>query len=187
MLKQEIRQIVFEKRKNIFNYTILKELFLKNFYSIEFLTKIKGEIIAGYYPFQNECDILNILKFYSKNNTIVLPVVLEKNKKMIFRKWDGSNESLTANPMFKNKILEPNKTCQELQPTIVFTPAVAVDIYGNRIGYGGGYYDRTLRDINCLKIATIYDFQLFNEKLNVDKNDIKMDYILTEQTFKKVL
>ena len=80
MLKQEIRQIVFEKRKNIADYAILKELFIKNFYSVDFLTKIKGKIIAGYYPFQNECNILEILKFYSKNNTIVLPVVLEKNK-----------------------------------------------------------------------------------------------------------
>ena len=186
MLKQEIRQIVFEKRKNIADYAILKELFIKNFYSVDFLTKIKGEIIAGYYPFQNECNILEILKFYSKNNIIVLPVVLEKNKQMIFRKWDCSNESLVANSMFKNKILEPNKTYEELQPTIVFTPAVAVDIYGNRIGYGGGYYDRTLQDINCLKIATIYDFQLFNDKFNVEKNDIKMDYILTEKIFKKI-
>ena len=114
------------------------------------------------------------------------PVVLEKNKQMIFRKWDCSNESLVANSMFKNKILEPNKTYEELQPTIVFTPAVAVDIYGNRIGYGGGYYDRTLQDINCLKIATIYDFQLFKDKFNVEKNDIKMDYILTEKIFKKI-
>ena len=185
MLKQEIRQIVFEKRKNISNYRNLEKLFIKNFYSIDFLTKIKGEIIAGYYPFQNECNILEILKFYSKNNTIVLPVVLEKNKQMIFRKWDGSNKSLVANPMLKNKILEPNENCQELQPTIVFTPAVAVDIYGNRIGYGGGYYDRTLQNINCLKIATIYDFQLFNDKFNVEKNDMKMDYILTEKNFNK--
>ena len=190
LLKKEAREIVFKKRKSI-SHLLFKKLnntFYKNFQSLDFLKPFKNQVIAGYCAFDDECNIFEILKHYSKNNLIVLPSIVEKDEKMVFRKWSCRFDDLAANILFKKtKILEPKNTCAELSPTIVFVPAVAVDIYGNRAGYGGGYYDRTIKDLNCIKIATVFDFQVFDEEIEHNKNDVAMDYILTENRFFKNL
>ena len=186
MLKKEVRKIIFKKRKSYDNsfFNSLNDIFYNNFLSTNFLTSIQNTTIAGYYAFDNECNIFEILKYYSKNNHVVLPSIVEKNKSMIFKEWDCTIDKLEVNKLFKKtKILEPVHDCKELKPNIVFIPAVAVDIYGNRVGYGAGYYDKTLCNIDCIKIATVYNFQVFNEEIEHDKNDVAVDYILTESKF----
>ncbi len=190
ILKKEAREIVFERRKNSGPcfFDNLNALFYNNFLSIDFLTAISNMIIAGYCAFDNECNIFDILKYCSKNNNIVLPSIVEKNKSMVFREWSCAMGDLEKNVLFKKmKILEPVCGCREMEPNIVFVPAVAVDIYGNRAGYGAGYYDRTLCNINCIKIATVYNFQIFNEEIEHNENDVAMDYILTENKFISII
>jgi 5-formyltetrahydrofolate cyclo-ligase len=65
---------------------------------------------------------------------------------------------------------------------IVIVPGVVFDIYRNRIGMGGGFYDRFLKNISeeTKKIALAFEFQVLNEKLPVDENDVKVDVIITE-------
>ena len=62
-------------------------------------------------------------------------------------------------------------------------PGLAFDKYGNRIGYGAGYYDRYLGAYsinNWIKIALAYDFQIM-DRLNVNEYDIRTDYIVTDK------
>lgn len=66
------------------------------------------------------------------------------------------------------------------KPDLIIIPALSCDIYGNRLGYGGGYYDRFLSETKSgVKVAIIYDC-LLCESLPVENTDIPVDIIITE-------
>ena len=83
-------------------------------------------------------------------------------------------------------IPEPIKQ-KKLVPTILLIPMVAFDKNCNRLGYGGGFYDRFLeknQNINLIKIGLAFSFQKVNQ-LPVNKFDKKLDYIFTEKKIYK--
>jgi len=63
---------------------------------------------------------------------------------------------------------------------LVIVPGLAFDSSGGRIGYGKGFYDRFLKNINAKKIALAYNFQVI-ESVPSDPHDVKVDKIITEQ------
>jgi len=69
-------------------------------------------------------------------------------------------------------------------PDILLVPLVAFDKNFNRVGYGGGFYDRYIKKIKKIKkvitIGLAYSFQKV-KKISVDKNDIKLDFVITEK------
>ena len=82
-------------------------------------------------------------------------------------------------------ILEPRGTTrpgEDCDGLIVFVPAVLVDKQGNRIGRGGGWYDRTLAmlDGRAIRMALVYEFQLI-EEVPVENWDLPVDLIITEE------
>ena len=100
---------------------------------------------------------------------------------MSFKSWIFK-ESLYVN---KFGILEPKDTKKEIIPDLIMVPLVAFDERLNRIGYGKGYYDRSLQKISKIKKKTIflgiaYSFQKCR-KIPVNKHDFKLDYIFTER------
>ncbi len=79
-------------------------------------------------------------------------------------------------------ILEPPKIIDtNEQIDVAIFPGVAFDLFGNRIGYGKGYYDKYMSNLtyNPYKIGICYDFQLLNE-IPSDTHDVKLNRILTE-------
>ena len=60
---------------------------------------------------------------------------------------------------------------------MVVVPAVALDTDGNPIGFGGGYYDRFLKQVNCTRIARAYDFQIL-DSITSTKNDLGVDPVI---------
>ena len=103
----------------------------------------KNKIIGGYFPINFEFDCLQILKkFYSNGYSISLPII-KRNHQMDFYKWD-INDPLTISSF---GIPQPLKL-KKVYPDIIFVPMVAFDKYRNRIGYGGGFYDRYLEKIS---------------------------------------
>ena len=88
-------------------------------------------------------------------------------------------------PLYVNKmgIPEPDQT-KKVYPDILLVPLVAYDKYNFRLGYGGGYYDRYIQKIsNIKKILTIglaFSFQK-SDKIPINNNDKKLDFILTER------
>ena len=100
---------------------------------------------------------------------------------MSFRSW------VFEEPLYVNKfgMLEPKNYGKAIIPDIIMVPLVAFDKQLNRIGYGKGYYDRSLKKINKNKKKTIslgiaYSFQQC-KKIPVNKHDFKLDYIFTER------
>ena len=161
------------KKKN-FDFSTLFNLIKKYFY------KKNRIVIAGYYPSNYEVNILKFLKKCSeKNFTIALPVV-KNSKLMNFKKW------IFEEPLYVSKfgILEPKSLNKDILPDVIIVPLVAFDKKLNRIGYGKGYYDRSLKKIKKIKkkILTIgisYSFQQC-KNIPVQKHDFKLDYVFTE-------
>ena len=108
--------------------------------------KITKKIIGGYYPVNFEVDDLKLLKkFEKKNFNISLPVV-KKNFQMDFYQWSFFD------PLKINKygIPEP-ETKNIVYPDVLLIPLVAFDKNLNRLGYGGGYYDRLIEKLSKKK------------------------------------
>ena len=172
-LLQRKKKYIKAKKFN-FNFNLIFKLIKKHFYK-------KKIIIAGYYPSNYEVDILNFLKKASKKKfKIVLPVVSSSNK-MSFKSW------IFKEPLYVSKfgILEPKNSNREIIPDLIMVPIVAFDHRLNRIGYGKGYYDRSLKKISKNKKKTIslgiaYSFQQC-KRIPVNKHDFKLDYIFTER------
>ena len=175
--KSLLRLKFINKRRNFYSKN-LRFPFDKIFKLIKKNYPQKKVSIAGYYPSDYEVNVLDFLSKLNKNkNKVCLPVI-KKNYKMDFKCWNP-NEPLYIN---KYGILEPPKKNATLAPVIILVPLVSYDKNLNRIGYGKGYYDRTLNRIkkNIIVIGMAYSFQEC-KKIPTNKYDYKLDYIFTEK------
>jgi|TARA_B110000444_G_scaffold98992_1_gene93812 5-formyltetrahydrofolate cyclo-ligase len=179
--KSKIRKKIFQLRKK--NY--FKNLRIKPNKILKFLEtlNIKDKIIGGYYPYNYEADTLEVLKkLENKNYQISLPKI-SKNNKMNFYQW-SFKEPLSINTF---GIPEPISK-KKVNPEILLIPLVAYDGALNRLGYGGGFYDRYISSITndkkIIKIGLGFSFQKIN-KLPTNQFDKKLDYIITEKNFIK--
>ncbi len=175
--KSTIRNRIFQLRKK--NYP--KNLFIKPDIILNFLEKkkLKNKIIGAYYPYNYEIDTLNIINKLEKKKFIISLPRISKNKLMNFFQWTFK-EPLKINtygipePLSKKKVY----------PDILLIPLVAYDQGLNRLGYGGGFYDRYLSSIEknkkIIKIGLGYSFQKIN-KLPINQYDKKLDYVITEK------
>jgi len=141
--------------------------------------KKTNKIIGGYYPVNFEADDLELLKkFEKKNFNISLPVI-KKNFQMEFHKWSFS-DLLKIN---KHGIPEPVSK-NIVYPDILLVPLVAFDKNLNRLGYGGGYYDRLIEKLSKKKKITTIGLAFSVQKIDkvpINKYDQKLDYIVTNE------
>jgi 5-formyltetrahydrofolate cyclo-ligase len=111
-----------------------------------------------------------------------LPVVMGQGLPLLFRKW-GPRDLLIEGPY---GIMEPSSRLPEVLPDIVFVPLAAFDRRGHRIGYGAGYYDRTLQALRASKailaIGVAFSVQEV-EAIPEDRHDERLDYVITEKEF----
>ncbi len=180
MNKSKLRNQIFKLRKENFN----KKIKIKPKKILSFLkkNKINFNSVGGYYPCNYEIDNLEILNFLrSKKAKISLPIIREKNQMDFFEFTD--KDILKIN---KYGIVEPISV-KKIYPDIIFIPLVAYDNNLNRLGYGGGFYDRYLARIvkikKILKIGLAFSYQEL-KKIPINKYDKKLDFIITE---KKIL
>ena len=145
------------------------------------------KIIASYISFKSEISTRFLNKFIFRNNkTLCLPVINKNSETLIFRKYDYFTKLIPG----KFGILEPSETNEEILPEIILTPCLAFDKNGFRLGYGGGYYDKTfiyLRKKNhkFISIAVAFDGQRVDEVVH-NSFDQKINYILTEKELYEV-
>jgi len=172
------RHLLLRKKKYLssknFKFDLIFKLINKHFNK-------KKITIAGYYPSDYEVNILNFLEKASKKNfKIVLPVV-NSSRIMSYKTW------IFKDPLYVSKfgILEPKNSKEKIIPDLIMVPLVAFDNELNRIGYGKGYYDRSLEKISKIKkkmisLGVAHSFQKC-KSIPVNKYDFKLDYIFTER------
>ena len=167
------RKKKYSKTKK-FNFNLIFSLIRKHFHK-------KKIIIAGYYPSNYEVNVLQFLEKASKKNfRITLPVIKSLNQ-MSFKEWTFKD------PLYVNKfgMLEPKNSKGNIIPDLIIVPLVAFDNHLNRIGYGKGFYDRSLNKIkkikkNIISLGIAYSFQKC-QQIPINNNDFRLDYIITEK------
>ncbi len=140
------------------------------------------EIVAGFWPLDGEPDLRPIYaQLHSMGVTIVLPIVVKKQAPLEFHAWRPED------PLVRGAfgVLEPVRG-EILQPTILLVPTLGFTEHGARIGYGGGYYDRTLAQINetgqpFVTIGIAWDQARIEEDAGhrPEEHDYPLDAILT--------
>lgn len=97
-----------------------------------------GRVLSGYWPMRGEADPVPAMQGH--DGPLCLPVVTGKGVPLVFRRWDGG--ALEPGPYGTS---HPPESAGTITPRILIVPLAAFDRAGNRIGYGGGFYDRTLQ------------------------------------------
>ena len=180
--KKNLRKILTEKRNLIKKNTNLE-------FNIEAFNQLTEQI-----KFNAVDCIGSFMSIRSEISTKQLnTTILEMKKKLAFPTIEKNLETLTFKTtnshksfkMGKFNIPEPTNNNNEIIPQLFFVPCLGFDLEGFRIGYGGGFYDKTfakLKQLNLVfyTVGFAYDDQKQN-KLPVEKFDYKLDFVLTEK------
>ena len=180
--KKYLRKKLIEKRK-----LIKKDQTLE--FNIEAFNKLTEKIELNKVEYVG--SFMSIRSEISTNKLNL--AILDIKKKLAFPKIEQNSETLifkTTNSdksfkLGKFNIPEPTNDNKEIIPQLFFVPCLGFDLKGYRIGYGGGFYDKTfekLKKLNLLfyTVGFAYDEQKLN-KLPIEKFDYKLDFVLTEK------
>jgi 5-formyltetrahydrofolate cyclo-ligase len=142
-------------------------------------------IVAGYWPIRDEADPRALMAaLAARGHVLALPRIEARGSGLSFRRWrDG--DALIDNP---HGIAEPQADAQIIIPDALLVPLLAFDAAGHRLGYGGGYYDRTLAVPRAngavLVIAVAYAGQE-TALLPREAHDHGLDMVVTEKGVRK--
>ncbi|WP_380053431.1 5-formyltetrahydrofolate cyclo-ligase [Falsihalocynthiibacter sp. SS001] len=132
--------------------------------------------LAGYLPIRSEISPLAAMAAHAA--PVCIPVIQSKGQPLRFARWTPDTKLVTAN--FGTQVPEAPEF---IVPQVLIVPIVAFDNAGNRLGYGGGFYDRTLEGLRAAQptIAIGFAFEAqCQETLPLEPTDQPLDFIVTE-------
>lgn len=139
--------------------------------------------IFCYVSRSDEIDTRKIIEYsLAADKKIAVPRTYREERKMEFVKI----ESLQELKLGKFGILEPSETCRvqtATETTLCLIPALCVDNNGHRLGFGGGYYDRFLKNFPGKTVVLVYEF-LSKSRFPIEAHDVAAGNILTEKGFR---
>ena len=168
--KSELRKLYRRQRADRFN--------TESWLHILSATELKNATnVASYisYEFEPETSDVN-QRLIADGKKVFLPRLLENND-IQWVSWNGSPENLTK----VEKIYEPIGDAVEVELDVIILPALHVDRMGNRLGQGGGSYDRALSRSKAFKIALLHYGELTSEILPIQPHDEKIDAAATPE------
>ena len=202
--KSEIRKRVLEKRDSLSEKERLKnslvinssiyKFFLKEFRASATNEKVSGPLmrsdtepqkkvefcdltIALYDPINSEVNLTALAgKLQKQGVTVLKPAMVDDQGHMEFVPWDEVFDPSGIVP-------HPSRTVPPNNIDVIVCPVVAFDAKKNRLGYGGGYYDRYLSRLrsDTLKVGVAFSCQEV-EELPINKFDVPLDLIVTENS-----
>lgn len=138
----------------------------------------KGEVVAAYWPIRDELDIKHlIVKLMDSGQPVALPVVLGDEQPLELRLWQEGA------PLYEAGFgtLAPEDGAPRAVPDVILMPLLGFDKHGTRLGYGGGYYDRTLARLE--KRPRLVGFAFARQEVDHiprQAHDVPLDAIVTE-------
>ncbi|GIK99104.1 MAG: 5-formyltetrahydrofolate cyclo-ligase [Alphaproteobacteria bacterium] len=144
---------------------------------------LANALVGFYWPFKGEFDARPLVRrLHGRGARFALPVVVEKAAPLVFRAWAPGDR------------LEPGiwqipvpVEDRQVEPDLLLVPLVGFDAQGFRLGYGGGYYDRTIAKFGRRPLAIGIGFELSAiATIHPQPHDIPMDMIVTEASLRQV-
>ena len=145
---------------------------------LDFLTRFRGQEISGYMAIRTEIDPASAMSEMAKYGPVGVPVIVGPGLALEFHRWEPGI-AMTVGP-FGARV--PIHT-EIVVPKVIVLPLVAFDRSGSRLGYGGGFYDRTLELLRqsrpVIAVGFAYSAQE-TDQLPVEPTDQKLDAVVTE-------
>lgn len=140
-----------------------------------------GAVISGYWPMADELDVMPALRHFAEDgHRLCLPVTPKRGLPLTFRAWapgDAMARGVWDIPV-------PRDDAAVLEPDYLLVPLLAFDKAGNRLGYGGGFYDRTLALLRSRKSVVAVGVAFAALEVPVvphEDTDEALDWIVTER------
>lgn len=148
----------------------------------------QGAVLAGYWAMASEIGVIPSLTALRSDIGVqcALPVVVEKEAPLVFRAWQPGDD-LDSGGFGTH---HPQQRAREVTPDVLLVPLLAFDMDGYRMGWGGGFYDRTLAKLRdggkeVTAIGVAYAGQEFDAVVR-DEYDQPMDWIVTERWVREI-
>ncbi len=177
-MKQACRKAGFINRKEAHAMGLDKEA---NGQLLSFLKQAEpDQVIAAYMPIRTEVSPLSAMtKMVARGNRVCVPVILGEGQHLEFHEWTPDTEMVDG--MFGAAI---PKNGTALVPDIIVTPLLAFDPAGYRMGYGGGFYDRTFEKLTETKKVLAIGYAYSDQEVMVvprEETDYKLNAVVTEK------
>lgn len=140
-----------------------------------------GAPVSGFFPIRTEIDVMPLLRALAqRGHPVALPVVAGEGRPLVFRAW-REGDAMTEGPY---GIREPLADAPEIEPHALLVPLLAFDKAGYRLGYGGGFYDRSLAALRAkgavIAVGAAWSAQE-TDSVPRDARDQALDWIVTER------
>lgn len=138
--------------------------------------------VSGYWPMADEIDVRPLMaRLQDQGRTVALPVVAGAKEPLVFRRWQQETP-LEEGPF---GTLHPGPDQPEVTPGVLLVPSLAFDDKGFRLGWGGGYYDRTLARLRAagpvIAVGAAFAGQQVDNVPHTS-DDQPLDWIVTEES-----
>ncbi|MHA1601195.1 MAG: 5-formyltetrahydrofolate cyclo-ligase [Alphaproteobacteria bacterium] len=139
-----------------------------------------GAVVSGYWPMRSELDPRPILAALSaRGHPLCLPVVVGKGQALVFRAWQAGDELVAGG--YGTQVPDAGK--EVVAPHLLLVPLLAFDRAGYRLGYGGGFYDRTLAALRSVGPVSAVGLAYSAQEVDVvphGATDERLDWVVTE-------
>lgn len=173
--KAAARKAAFARRKNLFETAKAEQAV----YLSQILEDHSGTPLAGYMPIRTEIDPRPAMAEAAKHGLVGVPVIEAEGQPLRFAAWTPETEmvpgafgaAIPARPQF-------------FEPEVLILPMLAFSPAGGRLGYGGGFYDRTLEQLRARRPTCAIGFAFAGQEdagIPLEPTDAALDMIVTEQ------
>ena len=137
-------------------------------------------VVAGYFAIRDEIDPRPLMEtFHCEQARLALPCVTGPDQPLVFRAWSPGDDLVRG----AFGVSEPKPAAAEVRPSLVLAPLLAFDAAGRRLGYGAGFYDRTVEALRALgpvtTVGLAYEAQRL-KRVPTAGHDAPLDWIVTE-------
>ena len=178
-LKKDLRAHALAVRKAAFAVHGGEASRLLAAYGLDFLKVRAGTTVSGFAAIRDEINPADLMLWlHAEGVRLALPVMVGKGKPLVMRAW-APGDAMEAAAW---GIAEPTDDKPEVEPDIVLVPLLAFDDRGYRLGYGGGFYDRTLAQLRAKKPVTAVGLAYDEQKVDAvpfESYDQRLDWVLT--------
>ena len=177
--KKELRARAVVMRKAAFELHGSEASRMLAAHGLDFLKVRPGTIVSGFAAIRDEINPAALMTWlHAEGFRLALPVMQGKGRPLLMRAWSPGDAMEAA----AWGIAEPTEDKPEVEPDVVLVPLLAFDARGYRLGYGGGFYDRTLQKLRAKKptiaVGLAYDEQKV-DAVPIESYDQRLDWVLT--------